>query len=285
MNITPPQPGEQFDVFLSYHSGDSAWVVELKNALKRKGMRVWLDKEQIRPGDLFVNALEMAIQSCGSVAIIVSAAALRSPWVQEEYNRALTLANSYDHTLRLIPILLEGTQLPGFLASREWVDFTDPTHFDRGVERLVWGISGCHSEQTAALVRKTELPVLHSLPSERALEGEVGYLEREIQRNKQAVQRLRLTRWCPPLLGLILAYAAASTTGLPRFTIVAMTVGASLVIALIAVAATAKNLASSEVKLAGLVHLKDGMELCRTVKGPGCNQLESTFWQFVQSPG
>jgi TIR domain len=44
---------ERFDVFLSYSSTDEAWVRRLAEDLKRCGVRVWLDRDEIRPGDLF----------------------------------------------------------------------------------------------------------------------------------------------------------------------------------------------------------------------------------------
>jgi len=50
-----------FDVFLSHNSIDKPWVVQLKDDLTRYGLSVWLDKDEIRPGDLFVEALEDAL--------------------------------------------------------------------------------------------------------------------------------------------------------------------------------------------------------------------------------
>ena len=52
----------QFDVFLSYKKDDEEWVQRLKQALQERGVEVWLDKERIRPGDLFAQALERGSQ-------------------------------------------------------------------------------------------------------------------------------------------------------------------------------------------------------------------------------
>jgi hypothetical protein len=49
--------GDRFDVFLSYASTDEAWVRRLAEDLKRYGVSVWLDRDEIRPGDLFAEAL------------------------------------------------------------------------------------------------------------------------------------------------------------------------------------------------------------------------------------
>ena len=47
------QDVKAFDIFLSYKSDDFDWVNTLRNDLQERGVRVWLDKNQIRPGDLF----------------------------------------------------------------------------------------------------------------------------------------------------------------------------------------------------------------------------------------
>src|SRR5262249_48897074 len=53
------------------------------------------------------------------------AAGIASKWVREEYDRAVTLARSTQNPLRLIPVILGKTELPGFLATRNWVEFLD----------------------------------------------------------------------------------------------------------------------------------------------------------------
>src|SRR5262245_58568360 len=100
-----------FDVFLSYHSGHAAWVAKLKTALEAKELKVWLDSDQILPGDRFAEALERGLQSSRAVALIVSSGSLQSDWVKEEYYRALGLANATRHGLRLIPVLIESVSV------------------------------------------------------------------------------------------------------------------------------------------------------------------------------
>jgi hypothetical protein len=108
-------------VFISCHSADVPWVARLKAALRRRGISVWLDRDEIRPGDLFVDALERRINQSGAVALVVSAESMRSGRVREEYARAMTL--SAGGSMRLIPILLHDAPLPGFLASRRGGDW------------------------------------------------------------------------------------------------------------------------------------------------------------------
>src|SRR5690349_24300839 len=114
---------KRFDVFLSHNSKDKPWVIELKRALEAQGIKVWLDKDEIRPGDLFAQTLEKGIEESKAVALIISPEAMASGWVKAEYYRALNLAT--DHKLQLIPILYKQAELPGFLRDRNWVDFSN----------------------------------------------------------------------------------------------------------------------------------------------------------------
>lgn len=131
-----------FDVFLSHSSVDKSWVVKLKNALQTRGLRVWLDRDEIRPGDLFVNALESGLNESKVVALIVSPQSLQSGWVKEEYSRAVKLAQDHKSPLRLIPVILRTAELPGFLGNRNWVDFRDESKFEENLQQLIWGITG-----------------------------------------------------------------------------------------------------------------------------------------------
>jgi hypothetical protein len=140
MKAKPDMP--QYDVFLSYSSIDKIWVTKLKDDLICYGVSVWLDKDEIRPGDLFAEALERALDNCRAVALIVSPEAIASGWVKEEYYRALSLTKARQVNLQLIPVILRDAELPGFLAGRNWVDFRNETAYVQRVWELVWGITG-----------------------------------------------------------------------------------------------------------------------------------------------
>jgi hypothetical protein len=133
----------QYDIFLSYKSDDGVWVEKLRGSLEHRGVRVWLDKDSIRPEDLFPEALEEGIRSSRCVGVVITPASMLSNWVREEYNRALILSNNRGS--RIIPILLREAEIPGFLASRQFVDFRREDRFEQAVDKLVWpGITGKH---------------------------------------------------------------------------------------------------------------------------------------------
>ena len=140
-----PSQMPQFDVFLSHNSVDKRWVIKLKDDLQRYGVSVWLDKDEIRPGDLFAKALEDGLTDSRAVALIVSPEAMASGWVQAEYYRALSLAQN--NRLQLIPVILRDADLPDFLEDRNWVDFRQESAYSQSIWKLVWGITGKKPDQ------------------------------------------------------------------------------------------------------------------------------------------
>jgi hypothetical protein len=129
-----PQPYE-FDLFISYKSEDHHSAVRLKDALLRRGVWVWLDNDEIRPGDKFVRALENGIRTSKAVALLVTPESAKSEWVEDEYNLALRLSNQ--RNLQLIPILLGGAGAPGFLGNRQHIDLRSISSFNENIDRFV----------------------------------------------------------------------------------------------------------------------------------------------------
>jgi SAM-dependent methyltransferase len=152
-----------YDVFLSYKSCDSDWVEVLKNALVKAGIKVWLDKDNIRPGDLFVDALEKGLEASKTIIIVVSPEAINSGWVKEEYCRAVVLTVEGEQSRRIIPVLLRNAELPGFLKTRQWVDFRDDDKFKESMRKLIWGIKGEWQDITSLV------PEGHVMPLEQIM--------------------------------------------------------------------------------------------------------------------
>jgi hypothetical protein len=161
------KPNTQFDVFLSHNSLDETWVLKLKASLLRYRVSVWLDKDEIRPGDLFAEALKQAMGNCRAVVLVVSPEALASGWARQEYYRALSLAEDKRVHLQLIPAILRDVALPGFLAGRNWVDFRDETAYDQNVWKLVCGITGQQPAQILEMSPPTSKAAARPRSSQR----------------------------------------------------------------------------------------------------------------------
>lgn len=137
--MSQPKP---FNVFLSHNSKDKPMVRQLAEALKARGLTVWLDEEQLRPGMPWQRLLEQGIEDSASAAVLVGNDGL-GPWEEEEMRAALELA--VREGLPVIPVLLpdapEQPRLPMFLSNRTWVDMRGG-FTDAHLNQLQWGITG-----------------------------------------------------------------------------------------------------------------------------------------------
>ncbi len=128
------------DVFLSHSSLDKDWVANLKESLNHYKIKSWLDKDKIRPGEYFAEALETALEHCSTVVFVVTERAISSGWVKAEYHRALSLIAKSPDNIELIPVIKEKVTIPGFLADRNNVDFTIVETYNKNVWKLACGI-------------------------------------------------------------------------------------------------------------------------------------------------
>lgn len=136
-----------YDVFLSHNSKDKPVVEQIGRLLtKEYGLRCWLDKWNLVPGEPWQEGLENALDQCQTVAVCVGPAAI-SPWENEEMRSALETRVS-DRERRVIPVLLPGApdsqdlKLPRFLTRLTWVDFRGGLEDRNALYRLYCGIQG-----------------------------------------------------------------------------------------------------------------------------------------------
>ena len=77
-----------FDVFLSHNSLDKPTVRQLAEALKDRGLAVWLDEWELIPGRPWQEALEEIIRTTKSAAVLVGKDGL-GPWEEPETRACL----------------------------------------------------------------------------------------------------------------------------------------------------------------------------------------------------
>jgi len=131
-----------FDAFLSHHSADKPLIRELRRRLQAQDLRVWLDEDDLRPGQRWQDGLAAGILASASGLVCIGASGI-GPWEDEQQQAALDLAA---HEQRpVIPVLLPGApERPAislFLKNRTWVDLRAGID-TAGIGRLVWGITG-----------------------------------------------------------------------------------------------------------------------------------------------
>jgi energy-coupling factor transporter ATP-binding protein EcfA2 len=137
--------GSEYDVFLS-HKGDDKAEVELLGArLKGEaGLRPFLDKWHLVPGESWQAELEHAVDCSASAAIFFGPHGT-GPWHTEEIQILLDKAARTRDDFRVIPVLLPGASadtVSVFLKQRTWVDFRSGLDNQSAFQRLVAGIKG-----------------------------------------------------------------------------------------------------------------------------------------------
>lgn len=134
---------KKFDVFLAHHSVDKPLVEEIARELKRRGIRPWIDTEQIPPGALFQDQLQEAIPQVRSAAIILGPTGL-GKWQALELRTSISAC--VESGLPVIPVLLPGVEeVPPqlrFLREFSLVRFRKHTNEVNALDTLEWGITG-----------------------------------------------------------------------------------------------------------------------------------------------
>ncbi len=131
-----------FDVFLSHNSMDKPAVIELGEALRERGVRVWLDQWELVPGRPWQKAIEEVIETVTSAAVLIGKDGI-GPWEEPEMRACLDQCVA--RRMPVIPVLLPGAsaqpKLPLFLRQVTWVDLRGGLS-RQGLDRLQWGITG-----------------------------------------------------------------------------------------------------------------------------------------------
>ncbi|MCG8459810.1 MAG: toll/interleukin-1 receptor domain-containing protein, partial [Holophagales bacterium] len=170
---------------MSYNSRDGHTAQQVAAELEARGVGVWLDQWDIRPGTDWQSELEKAIRQVGAVAILVGPGEM-GPWQYQE-TRAY-LRRAVKREIPVIPVLLPGVgdepNLPLFLEGRSWID--GRSGIDESLlGRLEWGVLGKNP-------RDLERPALEE-PRERVS------TEKSLRRSKKA------NRWISGLAVLLAA--------------------------------------------------------------------------------
>ena len=131
--------GELFPtVFVSYAREDRSVASDVARFLDRSGVRVWIDFENLRPGERWDDAIARVIPSARYFLALLSHASLsKKGFVQKEVRRAWDVAEHYPDTdIFIIPARLESCQIHETkFSGLNYIDlFPDP---QPGLQRLL----------------------------------------------------------------------------------------------------------------------------------------------------
>jgi len=125
-----------FDVFLSYNHADAQSVREIRGRLAARSVRSFIDGDDLTVGKAWPAELERALQHSRAVAVFVGKSGY-GRWQRREIDYSLILQAESNGRLSVIPVILEGADLPaGFLALNTWIDLRGGID-DASIDRLV----------------------------------------------------------------------------------------------------------------------------------------------------
>jgi TIR domain len=158
--------------FISYNSKDYRFVDRLTTGLRALGVRVWLDRVEIRPGDSLRGRLQAAIENAEHVIVVLSDNSVHSTWVNVELSAALAKQRLENRRL-VIPVLYRKCEIPLFLADLAFVDFTDSRKFQTRLRVLASALEDTQpvlptSQQPDVVHPRTNLETVFGPLSERA---------------------------------------------------------------------------------------------------------------------
>ena len=115
---------DDFDIFLAHNSRDKPQIRAIGYGLRRRGLKPWLDEEQILAGQSVQRVIQAAVPRVRAATVFVGKNGLGN-WQAEEVELLFDMCKQADKPLFLT--LLPGVQdVPtelGFLKQKHWVSF------------------------------------------------------------------------------------------------------------------------------------------------------------------
>src|SRR5262245_11930567 len=123
-------------IFLSHSHQDKAFVRRLATDLTKYGVRVWVDEAEMMVGDSLLQKLRSGIDGTEYLGVIVSRSSADSEWVKREVDIAMSQEIA-GRRVKVLPLLLDDSPLPGFLEGKLYADFRGPLKYSTAFELLL----------------------------------------------------------------------------------------------------------------------------------------------------
>jgi len=134
-------------VFISYTQEDKNYASLIADKLREAGHDVWYDKWALRVGDNLIQKINEGLKETDTLIVIVSKNALRSKWVMHEFS-AIALGDLSSAKSRIIPVLVDKSSVPQYLARYVYVDLT--ADVEGGIQRIITALSEKPSKKPTA---------------------------------------------------------------------------------------------------------------------------------------
>jgi hypothetical protein len=184
-------------VFVSHSSRNKRVAARLRDDLAGRGIKVWLDRDELQGGDPLLDELQDALSASSHLLLLWSGPASESRYVRAEWQAA------YDLEKAIIPCLLDKTPLPLFLRRMKFCDMRSA--YVNGWKQIVEALrADGNPAQARPAPRKERAPDKQAVVEKlyRGQERVLEALEKEglkpaqrLQAKLDAVMKDALRRW------------------------------------------------------------------------------------------
>ena len=111
-------------VFISYSQHDKKYAELIADSLRVAGHDVWHDGWKLKPGDNLVEKISEGLKETEALVVIVSKNSLQSKSIMHEFS-ALALGEISGKTHKIIPVIVDKSTVPEYLARYFYVDLSE----------------------------------------------------------------------------------------------------------------------------------------------------------------
>jgi hypothetical protein len=112
-----------FDIFIAHSHEDDAWTRQLTQALRARGLSVWLDDDEVKPGEEWGRKVREGLRKSSQIVFLVGAGIGKSPRLAAELGMALA------ERKRIISVVdpdVPSEEIPGPIRLRHYLKKGDP---------------------------------------------------------------------------------------------------------------------------------------------------------------
>jgi hypothetical protein len=111
-------------IFISYTHADKELARALAEALRRRGLRVWIDQGELKVGDSLIERIATAIADIDFFLTLVSESSRNSNWCRKELALAVT-GELGREGVKVLPVRVDRVEMPAALADVFYLDLTE----------------------------------------------------------------------------------------------------------------------------------------------------------------
>lgn len=126
------------NVFISYSQRDKKYAELIANRLREADHRVWYDAWSLKVGDNLIDKINKGSKEAEVLIVIISKHSLRSKWVMHEFS-AFALGDISGRKSRIIPVLIDNSAVPEYLARYVYVDLA--VDKERGLQNIILALA------------------------------------------------------------------------------------------------------------------------------------------------